>query len=284
MRKKPTIALMYDFDKTLCDQDMQNYSFIPNLGMTPDEFWGEVETFRRKNYMEGILGYLYYTMHKCQEKNIPFTNEYLQSVGKDIRFYRGVQNWFDRINQYGDSIGVKIEHYVISSGIKEIIEGSEIKDKFKKIFACQYYFDETGKAVWPKIAINYTQKTQYVFRISKGIYDETDNKKVNDKMSDRIIPYENMIYFGDGITDIPCMTLIKKQGGVSIAVYPKGQKSKVTALLLDNRVNYISPADYQEGSDLDSLVKCIIQEMKLSHTLSLKQKQQRQRESKTTNK
>ncbi len=284
MRKKPVIALMYDFDKTLCDQDMQNYAFIPNLDMTPEEFWGEVEVFRRKNYMEGILGYLYYSMLKCQEKGVPFTNEYLQSTGKDIRFYKGVLNWFERINQYGESLGVKIEHYVISSGIKEIIEGSVIKDKFKKIFACQYYFDETGKVAWPKIAINYTQKTQYVFRISKGIFDETDNKKVNDKMSDRIIPYENMIYFGDGITDIPCMTLIKKQGGVSIAVYPKGQKNKVTSLLLDNRVNYISPADYQEGSDLDSLVKCIIQEMKLSHTLSLKQKQQRQRESKNTSK
>ena len=284
MRKKPTIALMYDFDKTLCDQDMQNYAFIPNLGMTSDEFWGEVENFRTKNYMEGILGYLYYSMQKCREKNIEFTNEYLQSCGKDIRFYKGVQNWFERINQYGESLGVKIEHYVISSGIKEIIEGTDIKDKFKKIFACQYYFDENGKAVWPKIAVNYTQKTQYVFRISKGIYDETDNKKVNDKMNDRIIPYEQMIYFGDGLTDIPCMTLVKKQGGVSIAVYPKGQKSKVTGLLLDDRVNYISPADYQEGSDLDSLVKCIIQEMKLSHTLAMKQKQQRQRESKKSSK
>jgi hypothetical protein len=191
-----------------------------------------------------------------------------------------VQNWFDRINQYGESIGVNIEHYIISSGIKEIIEGCPIADKFKKIFACQYYFDETGEAAWPKIAINYTQKTQYIFRISKAAYDETDNKKVNDKMNDRVIPYNNMIYFGDGITDIPCMTFVKKQGGTSIAVYHKGEKNKVTGLLLDDRVNYISPADYQEGSDLDSLVKCIIQEMQLSHTLLLKQRQQRQRESK----
>ena len=283
MRKKPTIALMYDFDKTLCDQDMQNYAFIPNLGMTSDEFWGEVEDFRKKNYMEGILGYMYYSMLQCKKKGIPFTKEYLQQTGKDIRFYKGVQNWFERINQYGESLGVKIEHYVISSGIKDIIDGCAIKDKFKKIFACQYYFDEEGNAVWPKVAINYTQKTQYVFRISKGIYDETDNKKVNDKMGDRVIPYQNMIYFGDGITDIPCMTLIKKQGGISIAVYQKGQKNKVTDLLLQDRVNYISPADYQEGSDLDSLIKCIIQEMKLSHTLQLKQKPQRQRESKNTN-
>ena len=282
MRKKPTVALMYDFDKTLCDQDMQNYAFIPNLGMTSSEFWGEVETFRKKNYMEGILGYLYYSMSKCKEKGIPFTKEYLQSTGKDIRFFKGVQNWFERINQYGESLGVNIEHYVISSGIKDIVEGCAIKDKFKKIFACQYYFDEEGNAVWPKIAINYTQKTQYIFRISKGIYDETDNKKVNEKMTERVVNYDNMIYFGDGITDIPCMTLIKKQGGISIAVYQKGEKNKVTDLLLQDRVNYICPADYQEGSDLDSLIKCIIQEMKLSHTLQLKQKQQRQRESKKT--
>ena len=280
MRKKPTIAFMYDFDKTLCDQDMQEYSFIPNLGMSNDEFWGETEAFRKKNYMDGILGYMYYMMHKCKEKGIPFTQEYLRTMGKNVRFYKGVQNWFKRINQYGESIGVKIEHYVISSGLKDIIEGSAIKDEFKKIFACQYYFDENGEAVWPKIAINYTQKTQYIFRISKGIYDETDNRKVNEKMTERVVDYQNMIYFGDGITDIPCMTFVKKQGGVSIALYQKGKKNAVTNLLLDNRVNYICTADYQEGSDLDSLVKCIIQEMKLSHTLLLKQKQQRTKESK----
>ena len=235
MRKKPTIALMYDFDKTLCDQDMQNYTFIPNLGMTPSEFWGRVENYRTKNYMEGILGYLYCSVKMCEEKGIDVTKEYLRSTGKDIRFYKGVLNWFERINLYGESIGVNIEHYVISSGIKEIIEGSEISNRFKKIFACQYHFDENGKAIWPKIAINYTQKTQYVFRISKGVYDETENKKVNDKVREREIPYQNMIYFGDGITDIPCMTLIKKQGGVSIAVYQKGEKNKVTDLLLDDR-------------------------------------------------
>ena len=283
MKKKPTIALMYDFDKTLADQDMQNYTFIPNLVMTSDEFWGKVESFRKKNYLESILGYMYYSMNVCREHGIPFTKEYLRSTGTDIKFYKGVQNWFDRINKYGESIGVNIEHYIISSGIKEIIDGCSISDKFKKIFACQYYFDEKGEAIWPRIAINYTQKTQYIFRISKGAFDETDNKKVNDKMNERVIPYRNMIYFGDGVTDIPCMTFVKKQGGTSIAVYTKGQKNKVSGLLLDDRVNYISPADYQEGSDLDTLVKCIIHQMQLQHTLLLKQRQQRQRESKNTN-
>lgn len=280
MRKKLTIAFMYDFDKTLCDRDMQDYAFIPNLNMTSEEFWGETEQFRKKYYMEGILGYMYYMIRKCREKNIPFTQEYLRSLGKNIGFYKGVQNWFKRINQYGESMGVKIEHFIISSGIKDIIDGTEIKDEFKKIFACQYHFDENGEAVWPSIAINYTQKTQYIFRISKGIYDETDGSKVNEKMSERVVDYKNMIYFGDGITDVPCMTFVKKQGGTSIALYQRGKKSKVTNLLLDNRVNYICPADYQEGSELDSLVKCIIQEMQLSHVLSLKQKQQRTRESK----
>ena len=233
--------------------------------------------------MEGILGYLFCSVKLCEEKGIDVTKEYLRSTGKDIRFYKGVLNWFERINLFGESIGVNIEHYVISSGIKEIIEGSEISNRFKKIFACQYHFDEDGKAIWPKIAINYTQKTQYVFRISKGVYDETENKKVNDKVREREIPYQNMIYFGDGITDIPCMTLIKKQGGVSIAVYQKGEKNKVTDLLLDDRVNYICSADYQEGGDLDSLVKCIIQEKALTHKLQLKQREQRRRESKNQN-
>lgn len=278
MKKKPTIAFMYDFDKTLCDQDMQNYTFIPNLNMTSEEFWNETEKFSKKNYMEGILAYMYYMMHKCNEKGIPFTQDYLRSLGKNVNFYKGVKNWFSRINQYGESLGVNVEHYIISSGIKDIIDGSEIKDEFKKIFACQYYFNEDGKAVWPKIAINYTQKTQYIFRISKGVFDETDNKKVNDKMNDRIIPYQNMIYIGDGLTDVPCMTFVKKQGGTSIAIYPKGKKDKVVNLLLDNRVNYICSADYQEGSDLDSLVKLIMQDMNVSYKLLLKQRQQRTRE------
>lgn len=132
MKKKLTVAFMYDFDKTLCDEDMQHYSFIPNLGMTSEEFWAETEAFRKKNYMEGILGYMYYMMYKCKEKGIPFTQEYLRSLGKDVVFYKGVQNWFKRINQYGESIGVNIEHYVISSGVKDIIDGSAIKDEFKK--------------------------------------------------------------------------------------------------------------------------------------------------------
>ena len=284
MRKKPTIAFMYDFDKTLCDQDMQNYTFIPNLNMSSDEFWSETEKFSKKNYMEGILAYMYYMMYKCKEKGVPFTKEYLRSMGKNVNFYKGVVNWFDRINKYGESLGVNVEHYIISSGIKDIIEGSPIKDEFKKIFACQYYFNENGEAVWPKIAINYTQKTQYIFRISKGAYDETDTKKVNDKMSERLIPYNNMIYIGDGITDVPCMTFVKKQGGISIAIYPKGSKDKVTNLLLDNRVNYICSADYQEGSDLDSLVKLIMQNINIDHKLLLKQKQQRTRESKRVKK
>ena len=132
MKKKPTIALMYDFDKTLCDQDMQNYTFIPNLNMSEEEFWKETDQFSKKNYMEGILGYMYYMKYKCEQKGIPFTQEYLHSMGKNVVFYKGVKNWFSRINQYGESLGVNIEHYIISSGLKDIIDGSDIKDEFKK--------------------------------------------------------------------------------------------------------------------------------------------------------
>jgi hypothetical protein len=192
-------------------------------------------------------------------------------LGKNIKFYKGVQNWFKRINQYGESIGVNIEHYIISSGVKDIIDGSEIKDEFKKIFACQYYFDESGEAVWPSIAINYTQKTQYIFRISKGIYDETDNKKVNEKMSDRVVAYQNMIYFGDGSTDIPAMKLVKTQGGYSVAVHDgtTEKRKQSEKLLNENRVDFTATADYRKNSELTAqvcrVIDKIVAEYKIEH-------------------
>jgi hypothetical protein len=205
--------------------------------------------------------------------------------GRSIVLYPGVEDWFRRINAFGEKLGVQLEHYVISSGLREIIEGSSISDAFKEIYASEFYYDETGRPVWPKLAVNFTAKTQFVYRINKGVLDVSDDKTLNDSMPDdsKRVPFTNMIYFGDGITDIPCMTLIKKQGGVSIAVYQKGEKNKVTDLLLDDRVNYICSADYQEGGDLDSLVKCIIQEKALTHKLQLKQREQRRRESKNQN-
>ena len=184
MKKRPVVAIMYDFDKTLCNEDMQNYAFIPDLDMTPSEFWGETSRFGQEENMEKILAYLYMMVSKAKEKGIPFTKEYLKSLGSKIKYFKGVTTWFKRINDFGASLGLDVQHYIISSGVKDIIEGSEIAKEFKAIYACEYMFDKNGDAVWPKVAINYTMKTQYVFRISKGIDRQDDDDIVNQKISE----------------------------------------------------------------------------------------------------
>lgn len=276
MRKKPVVAIMYDFDKTLCSEDMQNYSFIPALDMTPNEFWSATSEFGQKENMEKILAYMYMMVHKAKEKGIPFTKEYLRSLGTSIKYFKGVTTWFDRINEYGASLGLNVEHYIISSGVKDIIEGSEIAKQFKAIYACEYMFDKEGNVVWPKIAINYTMKTQYIFRISKGIDRLNDDEIVNQKVSenDRRVLYRNMIYLGDGITDVPCMRLVKDKNGKSIAVYPRGKKDKVADLLRHERVNYIALADYSENSELENIVKLQLEYIALLTKMEEKEKKQ----------
>lgn len=282
--EKPIIAIIYDFDKTLCDQDMQNYSFIPNLQMTPTEFWNEIGEFSKSENMEGILSYLYYMVKKSNEKGIPVTKSYLSSLGKDVHLYQGVQEWFDRINQYGKEQGAIIEHYIISSGIKDIIASTTIAKYFKAIFACDFYYDDNGIASWPKIAINFTGKTQYIYKINKGILDEADATEVNKKTPKKRIPFRNMIYIGDGLTDIPCMTMLKKQGGKSIGIYVPKNKEKVQQFLVDDRVNYVCPANYKENSYLDRTVKLIIKSLCLLSELdALEEKQTQEAEIKLQN-
>lgn len=276
MRKRPIVALLYDFDKTLCNEDMQNYAFIPHLNMTPSEFWSETEKFGEKENMERILAYMYMMVSKAKAKGIHFSKKYLRSLGSTIKYYKGVTTWFKRINEYGNSLGLEVEHYIISSGVKDIIEGCEIAPEFKKIYACEYMFDEHGDAVWPKVAINYTMKTQYVFRISKGVDSITDDALVNSRMKkeDRRVLYRNMIYLGDGITDVPCMQLIKDKNGKSIAVYPRGKKEKVADLLIHDRVNYIAVADYSENSELENIVKLQMEYIALLTKMEEKEKKQ----------
>lgn len=274
MANKPIVAIMYDFDKTLCSEDMQNYSFIPALGMTPEQFWGEVGLFTSKTNVERILSYMYMMVALAKEKGIKLTRDYLYSLGKDIKFFDGVTTWFKRINDYADQTNVQVEHYLVSSGTKEIIDGCAIAKEFKAIYGCEFHFDEkTNEPIWPKIAINYTAKTQYFFRISKGVLDSTDDNNVNKKSSERRIPYRNIIYIGDGMTDIPCMILVKENGGKSIAVYQQGQKEKVLPLYHDGRVNYVCKADYRSGSDLEKIVKLVIQQVSVATELMLKQEQ-----------
>lgn len=276
---KLTIGILYDFDKTLCTTDMQNYGFMKDLGMDPDDFWKESGVNTRKNQMDRILSYMYLMVKKCKEKNIALTKEYLNSLGDSIVYYRGVQTWFDRINNFGASLGVNVEHYVISSGIKEIIEGTNIAKYFKKIYGCKFIYDEeTKEAIWPGMAINFTQKTQYIFRISKGALDETDDYNLNVETKDinRPIQYRNMIYIGDGMTDIPCMQLLKDKGGKSIALYQKGEKYKVMPLVEDSRINYVCAADYSINSTLEKIVKLMIENMALLETLKAKEDKQLQ--------
>ncbi len=213
MRKKPIVAILYDFDSTLSRTDMQNFGFIPSLGMTPAEFWGATGKFSEETGCERTLAYLYMMQKLAAEKGIKMTKEWLKEQGKGIEFYNGVETWFDRINAYGKEHGVNVEHYLISSGNKEIVEGCKIAKQFKVIYGCEYIFDPvTGVPVWPKLAINYTQKTQYFFRISKGAVDATDDKGVNEKAKEKRIPYSNIIYIGDGMTDIPSMIIVKDNG------------------------------------------------------------------------
>ena len=270
-KKQPIVALVYDFDKTLSTDDMQNFSFIPSIGMEPDKFWEDTKALSDKTGMERILSYMYVMIEKCKEKGIPLTKEFLNKLGKEVRLYDGVTTWFSRINSYAEELGVKVEHYIISSGNKEIIEGTSIAKEFKEIYACEFLYDDNEIAIWPKVTINYTSKTQFLFRISKGALNRTDDVKVNSRLDSRRIPFENMMYLGDGLTDIPCMTLIKEKGGKSIAIYPAGQKEKVSFLFEDERVNYVCRGDYSANSNLEKIVKLFIQQISISDTLLRKE-------------
>lgn len=271
--KKPILAILYDFDSTLATSDMQNFSFIPTLGMTPSEFWQKTSDFSAKTGMERTLSYLYVMRETCKEKGIPMTAEFLKKMGENIEFFPGVLTWFKRINDYGALHGVKVEHYLVSSGNKEIVMGSPIYKEFKMVYACEYLFDAVTKlALWPKLAINYTQKTQYFYRVSKGVYDATDDIGVNEKTPERRVPYNNIVYIGDGMTDIPAMIVAKNSGGKSIAVYPKGKEEKVQGLYEDGRVNYVACADYREGKELEKILELIIQGVAINESLARHEK------------
>ena len=260
---KTTIGILYDFDKTLCTTDMQEYDFIRNLGLTSQEFWGQAAGITEAHEVEKILAYMFVMIKSCKERGIPLTEAYLRQCGEHVELFDGVLTWFDRINAYGESLGVKIEHYIISSGTYEIIQGTPIAKYFKRIYACRYMYDEKGEALWPALAINYTLKTQYIYRISKGTLDVTDDYNLNRVQDEslRRIAYHNMIYIGDGMTDIPCMKMVKERGGKSIALYPEGNRAAVKPLVDDERINYVCVADYSPNSPLEQIVKLMIENM-----------------------
>ncbi|MBQ8951258.1 MAG: haloacid dehalogenase-like hydrolase [Eubacterium sp.] len=261
--KKPIVAIMYDFDKTLCTKNMQEYSFIPDIGMSEKEFWDAANKKSKTLQMDGILAYMWLMIEESRKNSKSIHRKDFVKLGKSLEFYDGVVEWFDRINEYGKEAGIQVEHYIISSGLKEIIEGSDIYKKFKEVYACEFMYDENDTACWPKNVVNYTTKTQFLFRINKGVSDLSDDRTLNDYVpeDERRVPFRNMIYIADGITDVPCMKLVKVNGGYSIAVYQNKKKNQALDLLKDNRVNYIAKADYKENSELDSLIKDVIYEI-----------------------
>ena len=267
--QRPIVAFLYDFDKTLCTTDMQDYAFIPSLGMTPKEFWAEANGFGRGNRIDGILAYMYTMIREAEKRNRPFTREDLVEKGRSIVLFPGVEDWFRRINAFGEAQGVQVEHYIISSGLREIIEGSSISGEFKEIYASEFYYDETGRPVWPKLAVNFTAKTQFVYRINKGVLDVSDDKTLNDSMPDdsKRVPFTNMVYMGDGLSDVPCMKMMRAYGGQAIAVYQEDNRLGVEDLMAKSRVDFIFPADYSEGTALDTTVKNIIRKMSITDRL-----------------
>lgn len=259
--ERPVLALCYDFDRTLSPEDMQAQGFIQSVGEDVKEFWKQSNELSEKNDMDMNLAYML-TMVKKAKGKFYVTKKALAEYGAKIKLYDGVEGWFGRINEYGESRGIIVEHYIISSGLKEMIEGTAIAGEFKKIYASAFMYDEYGVPEWPAQTINYTNKTQFLFRIEKGCLNINDHEGVNEYIPPENIrvPLRNIVYFGDSDTDIPCMKLVNSYGGHSIGVYDKasGNKEKVYRLIKNNRIRYFAPADYTEGSEIDCLVKAII--------------------------
>ena len=258
---KPVVAICYDFDKTLSPDNMQAQGYLQAIKYEcQDEFWKETNELARANCMDSNLAWMYLMLKGARGKEI-FRREMLMRYGSQVQLYDGVCEWFDRICRYGKERGITVEHYILSSGLKEMIEGTCIADKFTEVFASSFYYDEAGVAVWPAQVVNYTSKTQFLFRISKGVLDVNDNS-VNDYVAPENIrvPFTNMVYIGDSETDIPCMKLVNSYGGYSVGVYdPKtGDKSRVLKLMDEHRIGYFAPADYTEGSEMDALMKSIL--------------------------
>ena len=269
---KPILAICYDFDRTLSPEDMQAQGYIQSIGYDVADFWKESNSLAADNDMDQNLAYMYTMVTKARGRLV-FNKEILKADGAKIKLYPGVDTWFTRVNQYGQEKGITIEHYIISSGLKEMIEGTMVAKYFKKIYASSFYFDDVGVAVWPAQAVNYTNKTQYLFRIKKGILDIND-QKVNDYFDpDKVVvPFRNMVYIGDSDTDIPCMKLVNSNGGHSIGVYnfETQDKTKVFKMLREHRIKYFAPADYREGSSLEGLIKNIVDRTKTNEVLERK--------------
>jgi len=271
-KKLIPLAIAYDFDGTLAPGNIQENSFIPTIGMAKNTFWQQNRKRAEQHEADEILSYMTFMLERAGFAQVPVRKKDFAAHGKTVPLFPGVENWFDRINRYGRRRGVNIQHFIISSGIKEMIEASRIGKKFKRIFASSFAYDVNGVAKWPALAINYTTKTQYLFRINKGALTVHEHGIINEYIPDeaRPIPFTNIIFIGDGETDIPCMRLVREQRGHSIAVYRPNsskQKTKARKLIADQRADFIAPADYSTGKRLDEIVHAIIDKVAANHSV-----------------
>ena len=272
MKKKPIVALIYDFDGTLSPGNMQEFGFIQAIGSTPEEFWRMSDNIAIGQDASNVLSYMKLMFDEAHKQGIPLRRDELRRFGANIELFPGVREWFSMVNEYGAAHGVRVEHYINSSGLKEIIEGSPIASEFKHIFAGSFIYDEEGEAEWPGIAVDYTAKTQFLFKISKGIFSSRDNKRVNASVDDdkKRIPFSHMIYFGDGETDVPCMKIVGMFGGNSIAVYnPESDKKRAAAMKLkrQGRVAFATPAVFTRDSRAFQVVCAVIDKIRADYVV-----------------
>ena len=271
-RNRPIVALVYDFDGTLSPGNMQEFGFIQAIGKKPQEFWQESDDIASGQDASNILSYMKLMFDEARKAGIKLRREDFKRFGASVELYDGVLEWFSKVNEYGRKKGVKVEHYINSSGLASMIEGTPVAKEFKRIFACSFIYNEDGEAVWPGVAVDYTAKTQFLFKINKGILSIRDNKKVNESQAEdnKRVPFPNMIYMGDGETDVPCMKIVKMFGGHSIAVYDPMDKKKTNVakkLLRQQRVNFITPTDYTAESRTMKIVCSIIDKIRIDFEL-----------------
>ena len=271
-QKKPIVALIYDYDGTLSPGNMQEFGFIQAVGKTAEEFWRMSDSIAIGQDASNVLAYMKLMFDEAKRNGIKLRREDFQRFGRNIQLFDGVREWFKLVNTYGELHGVKIEHYINSSGLKEIIEGSPIAHEFKHVFAGTFLYDANGEAEWPGISVDYTTKTQFLFKISKGIFSSRDNKQVNESIADdkKRIPFTHMIYFGDGDTDVPCMKIVNMFGGYAVAVFdPNNARKRASSqkLLRQGRVKFITPAVYTKDSRTFRIVSTIIDRIKADNDL-----------------
>src|SRR5512141_2791076 len=259
-----TIALVYDFDGTLSPQPMQEYTVLPKIGVAPAEFWAMVNREARETESDPMLVYMRHIIEALERVRVDVKREDFAAMARAIEYFPGVATWFTRMNAYvrrRSKGAVKLQHYLISAGQKEILDGVSIRKHFKRVYASEYHFNHHGVGTFPKLLVTDTLKTQFLFRINKGLELVTDSINEHMPEAERPIPFANMIYVGDGMTDVPSMALTKKSGGHTVAVYDRGRRTgRATCVKLLNagRADFIAEADYRRDSKLSRRVQLLL--------------------------